>query len=86
MGLDTVELIMAVEERFGITIEDREAEKVVTVGKLYQLVFDKLHSRGSPIIEQELYSQLRELICEQLGVKPEQVVPGAAFIDDLGAN
>jgi hypothetical protein len=36
------------------------------VGKLYQLVFDKLRSGGSLVIEQELYSQLREVICEQL--------------------
>jgi acyl carrier protein len=86
MGLDMVELIMAVEEEFGIAIENREAEKLVTVGLLYQLVLDKLRSRGSVATEQELYSQLRELISKQLGVKPEQVVPSAHFIDDLGVD
>jgi hypothetical protein len=67
-------------------IENQEAEQVVTVGKLYQLVFDNLRSGGSLVIEQELCSQLREVICEQLGAKPEQVVPSAHSIDDLGAN
>jgi acyl carrier protein len=86
MGLDMVELIIAVEDRFGIAIENREAEKVVTVGHLYQLVFDKLLSRGSVPTEQELYSQLREVICKQLGVKERDVVPSAHFIDDLGAD
>jgi acyl carrier protein len=86
MGLDMVELIMAVEEDFGIAIENREAEKLVTVGLLYQLVLDKLRGRGSLATEQELYSQLRELISKQLGVKPEQVVPSAHFIDDLGVD
>jgi acyl carrier protein len=86
MGLDTVELIMAVEEDFGIEIENRDAEKVVTVGDLHQLVCEKLCERGSPVIEQELYAQLRDLICEQLGVKPEEVVAGASFVDDLRAD
>ena len=33
------------------------------------------------------YAQkVREIIVEQLGVTPEQVVPEASFIDDLGAD
>jgi len=31
-SLDTVELIMALEEEFGVEIPDEEAEKMVTVG------------------------------------------------------
>jgi acyl carrier protein len=35
----------------------------------------------------EDYTQkVREIIVEQLGVTPEQVVPEASFIDDLGAD
>jgi acyl carrier protein len=30
--------------------------------------------------------KIREIIVEQLGVTPEQVVPAASFIDDLGAD
>jgi hypothetical protein len=33
-----------------------------------------------------VYAQLRDITCEQLGVEPEQVVPGARFVDDLGAD
>jgi len=31
-SLDIVELVMAIEEEFGIEIPDEEAEKIVTVG------------------------------------------------------
>ena len=31
-SLDTVEMIMALEEKFEVTIEDSEAEKLATVG------------------------------------------------------
>ena len=30
--------------------------------------------------------KIREIIVEQLGVSPEEVVPEASFIDDLGAD
>jgi acyl carrier protein len=31
-SLDTVELVMALEEEFGIEISDEDAEKIITIG------------------------------------------------------
>lgn len=42
MGLDGVELIMAVEEKFGIEITDPEASDIRTVGDMKRLVRSKL--------------------------------------------
>jgi hypothetical protein len=42
MGLDTVDLVMTVEETFDITISDAEAEKILTVGDLNRYVLSKL--------------------------------------------
>jgi acyl carrier protein len=86
MGLDTVELIMAVEQRFGIEIANAEAERLTTVGAIHQLVIAKLRTRGDPINEDELYSQLRDVICDQLRMKPEAATPSASIVDDLGAD
>jgi acyl carrier protein len=37
-SLDTVELVMALEEAFGIEIKDEDAEKITTVGEAIQYV------------------------------------------------
>lgn len=30
--------------------------------------------------------RVKKIVCEQLGVKEEEVVPAASFVDDLGAD
>lgn len=47
MGLDSVELLLAVEDAFQIHIEDHEAGGVSTVGDLYNLVVTKLQGQDS---------------------------------------
>ena len=39
-SLDTVELVMALEEAFKIEISDEDAEKIVTVGDAVQYIKD----------------------------------------------
>jgi acyl carrier protein len=34
MGLDTVELVMAIEEEFGIEVPDEDAENIRTLGDI----------------------------------------------------
>lgn len=40
-SLDTVELIMALEEEFGVEIPDEDAEKMATVGDAIRYVSEK---------------------------------------------
>jgi acyl carrier protein len=40
-SLDTVELVMALEEKFGIEIPDEEAEKMSTVGEAIKYIEQK---------------------------------------------
>ena len=87
MGLDTVELVMAVEEDFTLEIPDAVAEKMFTVGDLHSFVVSELRRLGRPDIDEvRIFERLREIICTQLGVKAELVVPEARFVKDLGAD
>lgn len=40
-SLDTVELVMALEEKFGIEIPDEDAEKITTVGDAIKYIEEK---------------------------------------------
>jgi len=40
-SLDTVELVMALEEEFGIEIPDEDAEKMTTVGEAMRYIEEK---------------------------------------------
>ena len=44
-SLDTVELVMALEEEFGIEIPDEDAEKMTTVGEAMKYIEEKAVSK-----------------------------------------
>lgn len=44
-SLDTVELVMALEDEFSIEISDEEAEKIMTCGDAIAYVADNIHAK-----------------------------------------
>lgn len=46
-SLDTVELVMALEEKFGLEIPDEEAEKITTVGQAIKYIGEKTQGEKS---------------------------------------
>jgi len=77
MGLDFVELILEVEEEFGIDIEDEEAEECSTVGALHRLVLSKLKAgkgRNGPPTACAFW-RLRQGLMEVAGVGRRRVRP-----------
>lgn len=88
MGLETVELVMAVEEEFAIEIPNSEAAKMERVGDMHAFVVRTLrqHDETAVVDADQIWTRLRELVVEQLGVRPEEVIPSAHFIRDLRAD
>ena len=41
-SLDLVELVMALEEEFGVTVEEEELEGITTIGAAFELITSKL--------------------------------------------
>ena len=84
MGLETVELVLAVEELFGITIPDASAEKIATVGQLQDFVFAELSKRtDNTRTSVEVFDVLRALIAHQMRIDPSQIRRESRFVQDL---
>jgi hypothetical protein len=67
MGLDTVELVLAVEKRFSICIPNEVAARLATVGQMHEFVVEQLRHRDTPQVSRdEVYSTITDVICQQL--------------------
>jgi acyl carrier protein len=86
MGLDTVELVMAIEEEFGIEIPNEDAANLNTAGDISAYVLNRLKAQGRQATAESTWQQIKSIIVDQLGVTEEQVVPTARIVHDLGAN
>jgi acyl carrier protein len=84
MGLDSVELVMKVEESYDISIPDDDAEKLITVGKLHEYVVAAVKRKGRKDLDpQTILTELRTIIAQQLGVNPKEIKPESHFVKDL---
>jgi hypothetical protein len=82
MGLDAVEIVMAVEERFDIAIEDAEAEKTVTPGLLIELVMSKVgRTQDAACLTQRAFHRLRAALMRQFSLKRNQIRPETPLTD-----
>ncbi len=90
MGLDSVELVMVIEEEFNIEIPDDIAAKLDTAGKLYEYVLENYNivqfETKRKDYETEVWDKVKMVIIYQLGAKPEQVKKETNFVYDLGMD
>ncbi|MBI5684747.1 MAG: hypothetical protein HZC54_06675 [Verrucomicrobia bacterium] len=74
MGLDGVEIVMALEEGFGVTISDGEARECATPGSLIDLIFAKLRASNERVcVSQRAFYLLRKGLKGTLGVARRNV-------------
>ncbi|MES2570074.1 MAG: hypothetical protein V4710_08465 [Verrucomicrobiota bacterium] len=86
MGLDTVELVMAIEKEFGIEIPNADAPKLAILGDMHDYLVHALRKRGNTPDEKEVWARLSTVVVEQLGVHPGEVQREAHIVYDLRAD
>jgi acyl carrier protein len=86
MGLGSVELIMAIEDEFGVTIPAENAPQLAILGDMHAFIIRKLQQQGRNPDESEVWERLQTVVVQQLGVRPEEVTSEANLFTDLGAD
>ena len=86
MGLDTVELVMAVEEEFGIAIPDDGAVTLITLSDIRDFVVQALEATGEVGDREAVWERIKAIMRRDHGIADEHLVPGAALVADLGLD
>ncbi len=82
MGLDGVELLMAIEDEFQIIIKENEAYHVATPNDLTNLVFSKLRDGKYPYCSsQQSFYLVRKKIIDLLKVRRSSIKPNTRLVD-----
>jgi acyl carrier protein len=76
MGLDGVELVIAVEEEFEMVLSDSEAEASMTVGSLVDLVYSRLrHKKEQPCPSQQGFYIVQKKLMDHLDLPRSAIKP-----------
>jgi acyl carrier protein len=89
VGLDSVQIILTVEEQFGIKISDAEAERLIRVSDLHRCIAKKLQGRasvgdaGRGWSDEEILEEIRRIVAEEIGLPRERITWDARLHADL---
>jgi acyl carrier protein len=83
MGLDSVEILMKIENTFGIQIPKQEAEKIVTVGDFYDTIWNHLPTGAN---RKNVESVVNQIISDMAGLDVEEITKEKKIADDLGID
>ena len=86
MGLDSVELIMAYEEAFGIEIPDGDAAALVTPRVTGDLVEEMLLAEGRPLPRAKIDEMIKSVTLDQLGIRETKYAVDSRFVEDFGVD
>lgn len=75
MGLDLVELVIEVEQKFDITISDKDAGEITTVGQLFEYVVAKTADRQPTCLSSVTFYRLRRALVEVTGISRNALRP-----------
>ncbi len=76
MGLDGVELVMAIEAEFAVEIPDEEAEHMITVGSVFEWL-KKQVATGDPVecLTQKIFYKLRTALMDNYRLARKDITP-----------
>lgn len=84
MGLDGVELVMAIEEEFGIDIADRDLQRMFTVGDIYSHLVKHLSKTTTKrCLTQKVFYQLRRAVMANYRLDRRSITPETKLSDFL---
>jgi hypothetical protein len=86
MGLQLVEIVLAIEKHFGVSIPDDDAGQAVTVGSMQMLICELLAERRKvPVddLKQEVWDGLIAVVSDQMGIKPCEIRPESKWVGDI---
>jgi len=86
MGLDTVELVLQIEDEYGISISIEEASEILTVGDLVILIEKHTGDIGQPILFEAIFERVVSFLVEDYDVKKELITPSSEIVKDLGLD
>jgi acyl carrier protein len=85
MGLDVVEIVLRVEETFGVDLPDAELESAATVGDLYKLLLSKLDGSYACLSSRAFYRVRRSMV-EVFGVSRGSIRPSTELQPLIGRH
>ncbi len=86
MGMDSIEIIMEVEEELSVDLNDKELSRGRTVADLARVAGTALDRAGRPKPAADVLETVRSITAIQLGIPLEKVHAESRFREDLGAD
>jgi acyl carrier protein len=91
MGLESVEIVLALQEVFQIRFPNRIPNFPTTVGGLEDMVLSlRREQLSAPVCasveESEVREVVREIIAKELAIDSKLVTPSATLVGDLGVD
>lgn len=86
MGLETVEIVLELEDAFGISIPDDRAASNITLGDTRTLIVELLIAKGrvaSAELEHEVWERLVTVICVQTGIRRTALHVGSNWVGEV---
>ena len=87
MSLDSLELLVTIEEHFDIEIPDLEAEQIYTVGDFADSVYEKIKNLPqNTLSKSEVDKIVIEIISRKIGTPKVEIKLTHSITNDLGID